>query len=209
MKKQYGILVDISSCLGCNVCIVACKQVNHIPPTKEDIPGSREWPGWNRILDILKGRYPNLSVYYLPIMCMHCKHPPCAESCPWGAIYKREDGLVLVKEEKCDGCRDVLTGPKCVPACPYNAVQFNEKKRIAEFCNLCAHRIEAGLDPICVQACEGRALTFGDFSDPNSEVSKILRAAGDRAFVLKPEKGTHPSLWYIRPPDLTLEGILP
>lgn len=207
MDKQYGILVEIASCIGCNVCIIACKQENNLPPSKDDVPGSREWPAWDRVLTIAKGVYPDLSVYYLPIMCMHCKYPPCVAACPWGAIYKREDGVVLIKEDKCDGCKDVSAGPKCIPACPYEALQFNEKKGVVELCTLCAHRIDAGLEPACVRACEGRCLTFGDFGDPNSEVSKIVRAAGDRAFVLKPETGASPSLWYIRPPELSLDEV--
>jgi Fe-S-cluster-containing dehydrogenase component len=207
MAKQYGIVVDIGSCIGCDVCTIACKQANNLAPSKDDVPSSREWPGWIQVHRILKGIYPDLSMHYLPIMCMHCKNPPCVEACPWDAIYQREDGVVLVKEDKCDACKDLPSGPRCIPACPYEVIQFNEEKGVVGFCTLCADRIDAGLEPACVQACEGRVFTIGDFGDPNSEVSKIVRAAGDRAFVLKPEKGASPSLWYIRPPELSLDEV--
>jgi len=203
MDKQYGILIDIASCIRCNVCIIACKQENGLSPGIDDIPGSREWPAWIRVLTISKGVYPDLSVHYLPMMCMNCRNAPCIKSCSWRAIYQRKDGVLLINENKCDGCKDVPGGPKCIPACPYEAIQFNEKKGIVELCTLCAHRIDTGLKPACIQACEGKCLTFGDFGDPNSEVSKVIRAAGDRAFVLKPEAATKPCLWYVRPPELS------
>ena len=113
----------------------------------------------------------------------------------------------FVRTDKCDGCKDFVGVPKCIPPCPYQVIQFDEKRGIVEFCTLCAHRIDAGLEPACVRACMGKCLIFGDFGDPNSEVSRIVRAAGDNAFVLKPEKGAKPSIWYIKPAELSLDYI--
>lgn len=207
MSKRYGILVDIGSCWGCGVCVVACKQENGLPPNIDDKPGTRGL-AWNQVLRILDGIYPDLSGQYLYIHCMHCENPPCLEACPVdGAIYKREDGLVLIDKSKCDGCKDEPKGPACIPACPYGALQFNDKKTVVEACTLCVQRLNAGLEPACVRACLGRALTFGDFNDPDSNVSKGLRLAGDRVFILKPERRTEPSVRYIRPPGVSLEKV--
>jgi len=207
MAKQHGILVDIGSCMGCGVCVIACKQENDLPPHLDDKPGTKGI-AWNQVLSIHEGIHPDLSINYLCLHCMHCENPLCVESCPVaGAIYKREDGLVLIDKGKCDGCKDRPEGPKCVPACPYGAIQFNGEKGVVEACTLCVHLIDAGLEPACVRACIGGALTFGDFNDPKSKVSEKVRAAGDRVFVLNPERGANPSVRYIRPQGVSLDRV--
>lgn len=206
-NKQYGMVVDISNCIGCDVCIIDCKQENKLSPTENDIPGSREWPVWIKVYRLLKGTYPNLSMNYLPVMCLNCKSPPCLEACPYQAIYRREDSIVLIDERHCDGCKNISGGPKCISACPYDAIYLDDRKNVAMKCTLCAHRIDAGLEPACVKACEGRCLIWGDLGDPNSEASRVLRAAGDKAFMLKPESGANPSVWYIRPENLSPNQI--
>lgn len=190
--KKYGIAVDMNYCLGCGVCVVACKQENDLPPHIDDKPGTVNF-SWNQVLSFAEGIYPELSVEYLPVHCMHCEKPPCIESCPNKAIKKREDNVVFIDKSKCRAAK------KCIPACPYGAIRFNEEKHVSEACTLCLHRIDQGLEPACVRACIGGALIFGDLNDPSSKASKTVRAAKDKAFVLKPEKGTGPSVWYISP----------
>ena len=206
MTKQYGILVDIASCLGCGVCVLACKQENNLPPDINDMPGTIGI-AWNQVLSFLEGTYPELSVNYLYAQCMHCGNPPCKDSCPKGAIYKRDDGLVLIDKDKCDGCKDLAEGPKCVPACPYGTIQFSDKRGIAEKCTLCSHLIDASDKPACVKACLGDTLIFGDFNDPSSKVSKKIEEAGDRVFILKPEEKAEPFLKYIRPEGVGLDRL--
>ena len=199
MNKKYGLLVDVSYCLGCGVCVVACKQENDLPPRVDDKPTT---PGlsWNQVLSFTEGIYPELSIQYLPLHCMHCQNPPCVGACPQKAIQKREDGIVFIAKNQCNACEKQLGGEKkCIPACPYGAIKFNKEKRVAEACTLCLNRIEAGQAPACVNACIGGALIFGDFNDASSEISQALLAAKDRAFILKPDKGTGPSIWYISP----------
>jgi tetrathionate reductase subunit B len=203
MAKQYGMVIDIASCIGCDVCSIACKQENQLSPSENDIPGSREWPVWIKVHRLLQGTYPDLEMNYLPMMCMSCKEPPCVEACTYQAIHRRKDGIIQINAQLCDGCKDSGGGPRCVPACPYEAIYLDDKKNVAMTCTFCAPRIDAGLEPACVKACEGRCLIWGDLGDPNSEVSRVLRAAGDKAFVLKPEEGTGPNIWYIRPPKLS------
>jgi len=198
--KKYGILVDTTYCLGCGVCVAACKQENDLPPYTDDKPGTLGL-SWNQVLSFSEGTYPELSVQYLPMHCMHCEKPPCVESCPNKAIQKREDGIVFVDKNKCKAVK------KCIPACPYGAIKFNAEKRVSEACTLCMHRIDEGLEPACVRACIGGALTFGDFNDPVSKISQALRASRDRAFVIKPEKRTNPSIWYISPEKSDVEKL--
>lgn len=209
MSKEYGILVDVGSCIGCGVCVVACKQENALPPYIDDRPGTLGL-AWNQVLQISEGVYPNLSRHCLHLHCMHCADPPCIEACPKEAIYKREeDGLVLIAKGKCDACVDQPEGiKKCLPACPYGAIQFSEEKGVVEACTLCVHRLEVGLEPACVRACIARCLTFGDFDDPSSEVSQKVREAGNNIFVLKPEAGSKPSIRYIKPPGVSLDKLV-
>ncbi len=202
MVKRYGILVDIDSCIGCGVCVIACKQENDLPPHVNDRPGTTGI-AWNQVLQITKGKYPDVSIEYLYMQCMHCAEPPCVEACPKSAIHKREDGIVLIDKAKCNACID----QKCLLACPYGAIQFNDEKGVAQSCTLCVHRIEAGVKPACVRACVGACLEFGDLNNPNSEVSKKAKEAGERVFVLKPEKKTGPSIYYIRPKGLTQQAV--
>jgi tetrathionate reductase subunit B len=207
MSKQYGILVDIATCIGCKVCMVACKQINDLDPSNTDTPGSQDWNHWITLLDIgPTGTYPNLQMYHLPIYCQHCANPVCAEACPVEAISKLEIGVVHIDKNRCNGCKgdpdDVV---KCIQACPYRAFQINPKTHKAEGCTLCLPMISKGLQPACVRACPGGCLTFGNLKDPRSLISKRLRKARDRAFTLRPEQGTKPSVWYIAPEGASIE----
>jgi tetrathionate reductase subunit B len=207
MDKQYGILVDIGTCVGCGVCVVACKQENDLPPHIDDRPGTTGL-AWNQVRSVTKGIYPDLNVQHLHVHSMHCVNPPCVESCPKTAISKNKDGLVLIAATKCNACVDQEGGvKKCIPACPYGAIQFSKEKNVAQACTLCAHRVTLGLEPACVRACIGRCLTFGDFKDNKSKVSKMMKAAGDKIFILKPEKLSEPSVRYIKPNGMTVEEL--
>ncbi len=199
MKKRYGLLVDIDYCVGCGICVIACKLENGLAPSYKNM---REAKGasWNQVISVSDGIYPNLSIYTVPSHCNHCKDAPCIPSCPKEAIYKRMDGITLIAKDKCNACEDQPGQIKlCMPACPYGAIQFNEKQKAAEVCTFCVHRIEVGQEPACVRACLGRCLTFGDFNDPKSEVSQKAKKAGKRLFVFQAEKKTHPAVKYIAP----------
>ena len=137
--------------------------------------GDRRWapPGHTA------GEYPNLSMYYLPIPCMHCSDPPCLPSCPTEAIYQRQDGIVLIDDESCNGCQE------CLHACPYNVLVYDSGKGKVWKCTLCAHRVDQRLEPFCVLCCEMEAIFFGDISDPSTQVSQL--ADQRKAYVLRPE----------------------
>lgn len=209
MAKQYGILVDVAYCLGCGICVIACKQENNLPPYADDKPGTIGL-AWNQVLQIADGVYPNLVRIPFALHCVHCENPPCVPACPKDALHKNEDGIVLVARGKCNACIDQPGKiKKCIPACPYGAIQFSEEKNVVEFCTLCAHKKGNGESrmPACVKACTGRCLTFGDLSDPTSYISQKIKEASKSVYVLKPEKGTEPSVIYIKPPGVTLERM--
>ena len=205
--KRLGLVIDTKRCIGCNTCAVRCKTENNLP--------RKNW--WNRILtvggdgvDTAAGEFPNTTIGFLPVNCQHCENPACVKVCPVGATYKREeDGVVIQDYDKCIGCR------MCMAACPYTGVRlFNwdepkydldfamgdvdvptHQKHTVEKCTLCAHRLAKGEEPACVEVCPGRARHFGDFNDPNSEVSQLLLKRAH--FQLLPEKETNPSVYYL------------
>jgi Fe-S-cluster-containing dehydrogenase component len=98
------------------------------------------------------GEYPNPKLEFITSACNHCEHPACLASCPTNAIFKRDDGIVLIDQDKCIGCK------YCIHACPYGAPQFNTKTEKVEKCTFCVHRLDAGFEPACVTTCVGNAL---------------------------------------------------
>ncbi|MFC7300572.1 4Fe-4S dicluster domain-containing protein [Cognatiluteimonas weifangensis] len=135
---------------------------------------------------------------HFPRSCLHCEQPACVTVCPTGASYKRaEDGIVLVDEDKCIGCK------LCSWACPYGAREYSVVEGVMKKCTLCVDRIynehleESERQPACVQACPTRARMFGDLGDPDSEVSQRVAARGGVA--LLPQLGYQPVNRYLPP----------
>ena len=144
---------------------------------------------------------------HFPKSCLHCQDAPCVTVCPTGASYKRvEDGIVLVNESDCIGCG------LCAWACPYGAREMDATENVMKKCTLCVDRIynenlpEEDREPACVRTCPAGARHFGDFSDPESNVSKLTAARG--GMDLMPEQGTRPVNKYLppRPKDTLSEG---
>ena len=203
---RYGMAIDLSRCIGCTTCAVACKVSNNLP---KDV-----W--WNVVhtegrdfADTSKGTYGGeMQLSWLPVNCMHCENAVCEEVCPTGATVKRDDGIVTVDEETCIGCKS------CMEACPYDVRRLIEnepeyylelpigdpaakshKGGTVEKCDFCAGRIDRGEKPACMELCPGRARYWGDLDDPESEVSQFL--SGRNATVLLEEEGTSPSVYYV------------
>jgi len=135
---------------------------------------------------------------HFPRSCLHCETPDCVTVCPTGASYKRaEDGIVLVDEDKCIGCK------LCSWACPYGAREYSEVRGVMQKCTLCVDRIyndsfeEIDRQPACVMACPTRARHFGDLGDPDSAVSKLV--AERDGYDLMPEMGYKPVNKYLPP----------
>jgi DMSO reductase iron-sulfur subunit len=178
---QYAILLDLDKCVGCHSCTVACKIEN-------DVQLGRFWSKVHQIGP--NGTFPDVDMYFLPVLCQHCADPECVRVCPTGASAKREDGIVLVDHDICIGCQ------YCVLACPYGVRVFNEEAGVIEKCTLCAHLVERGDQPACVKTCIGKARTFGDIDDPESEISQAIVAAGSAVHTLA-DVGNGPSVKYI------------
>ena len=149
---RYAILTDLSKCVGCLACSIACKVVNSVPV------GSY----WNKVLRIgpnprtKGGQWPDVYTYFLTVQCQHCENPECVKVCPTGASHKLEDGTVQIDKSKCIGCQF------CAMSCPYNVRYLNEEERVVEKCTLCEQKIAQGELPQCVAQCGSRARFFGD-----------------------------------------------
>ena len=210
-SPQWGMVIDLAKCVGCDSCTVACKVENRTPPGVS----------FNVVLEEEVGVFPNVRHVNIPRPCMQCENPPCVAVCPVSATYKRDDGIVVIDADRCIGCR------YCIAACPYGARSFDfgdsyrdemqganavtapdygkshgvrgdSKAPIGTVrkCTFCAHRLARGEEPACVETCIGDARYFGDIADPQSLVS--LLNASPRAFHLKEELGTRPRVTYLR-----------
>src|SRR5690606_6740457 len=134
-------------------------------------------------------------------LCNHCDEPPCVPVCPVQATFQREDGVVLVDNERCVGCG------YCVQACPYDARFINHETQTADKCTFCEHRLEVGLLPACVESCVGGARVIGDLLDPKSEINQRMEAHKDEIKVLKPGMNTSPRVFYVGLPDEFVDGV--
>lgn len=200
---KLGLVIDLDVCVSCQACAVACKQWNTSSsvsgPLSEYTPyGAKASGVWfNRVRTFEAGDYPHNKTVNLPMSCMHCENPACVEVCPTGASYQREDGVVLVDQDKCMGCS------YCSWACPYGARELDRATGTMKKCTLCADRINDPAlppeerQPACVMTCPSHARHFGDFDDPTSKVSELVRTR--QAQKLMPELGYQPVNTYLMP----------
>ncbi|MBQ8974256.1 MAG: 4Fe-4S dicluster domain-containing protein [Oscillospiraceae bacterium] len=155
------IVIDVAKCSGCHNCQLACKDEhceNDWMPYAKPQPLTGQF--WCKVTDHVRGTVPKVRVHYISRLCAHCENAPCKSACPSGAIYRRDDKLVIIDPDKCVGCE------ACVEACPYDAIYFNEDLRIAQKCTGCAHLLDNGYKmPRCVEACPTDAMVFGDEND--------------------------------------------
>ena len=178
--SQLAMVVEVDRCIGCKGgCQIACKTEHNISLGRSRSTLYSMGP---------TGEYPNLEMYFLPVMCQQCKDPACAKVCPTGATFKvEEDGVVIIDKDVCIGCRG------CLNACPFKCNNYNAEMRVMDKCTLCAERRAQGEEPACVRNCAGGALHFGDIDDPNSEVSKLLAENEGFVYTLKDISGNKPS----------------
>ena len=187
---------DVLKCSGCRNCQIACKDEhvdNDWSPYAKPQPDTGQF--WTRIEERVRGQVPKVKVSYVLHMCQHCDDAPCMKAAP-GAVYKRDDGLVIIDPEKAQGREEL------VKACPYGAIWWNEELAIPQKCTGCAHLVDAGEIPHCVDVCSHDAIRFGD----EDEFADELAAAG----YLKPERGDQdrPRVYYLNLPKRFLAGIV-
>lgn len=191
--KRFGMLIDLRKCIGCQACTVGCSMEN-LPPIGQFR---------TTVLQYEVEDYDNglPAMFNLPRLCNHCENPPCVPVCPVQATFQREDGIVLVDNERCVGCA------YCVQACPYDARFINHETQTADKCTFCEHRLEVNLLPACVETCVGGARIIGDLNDPSSTISQLLKENQDEIKVLKPDMNTSPRVYYIGMPDAFVNGV--
>jgi Fe-S-cluster-containing dehydrogenase component len=176
---RYGMVIDTKKCISCMDCVIACKTENRVPEGFD-----RDW-----LVNDSTGKFPTLSLEIRSERCNHCDNPPCVYCCPTGASHIHEiGGIVLITSNQCIGCK------ACLVACPYDA-RFIHPDGYADKCTFCVHRIEEALNPSCVSVCPTHCMYFGDLSDPNSEVNKLLFSR--RNYSLLPGAGTKPQIFYL------------
>ncbi len=206
---RWAFLVDTQKCVGCGLCVKACKNENEVP---YDTPVTRTWveryvitKDGKTFIDSPKGSRDGFiestvegndvapedisKAYFVPKLCNQCDNPPCVQVCPVGATYQTLDGVVLVDRSWCIGCG------YCIMACPYGVRFFHPLYKVAEKCNFCYHRITKGMKTACVQACPFGARQIGDIKNPEDPVTKTITT--QRVAVLKDEYGTKPHAFYI------------
>jgi anaerobic dimethyl sulfoxide reductase subunit B (iron-sulfur subunit) len=154
---QLGFYYDMTTCIGCKTCQIACKDKNDL----------KVGALFRRVETFEGGKFPQPWVFHLSTSCYHCQNPKCMEVCPTAAISKREDGIVLVNADRCIGCR------YCTWACPYGALQFLEEKGVIGKCDFCVDLIDKGENPACVDACVMRCLHFGDLEELKAQLEEL------------------------------------
>lgn len=146
---QKGFYYDMTACIGCKTCQVACKDKNDLKIDNL----------FRNVKTFELGFYPKPGFYHYSGTCNHCANPKCAAGCPTGAMHVAEDGTVQHNENRCIGCK------YCIWNCPYNVPQFiQETGRIGK-CDACKDLINKGENPVCVDACVMRCLEWGELDE--------------------------------------------
>lgn len=197
---RYSILIDVRKCSGCHNCFLACRDEyydNDYPTYSAAQPLDGQF--WMQIEEIERGSYPKPKVSYIPRPCMHCASAPCMDAAKDGAVYRRDDGIVIIDPEKAKG-QDAIAA-----ACPYRVIFWNAEAQLPQKCTLCAHRLDEGeKSPRCVESCPTGALVFGDLDDPKSDIAKL--AANANTEELRPEFNADPLVKYIGLPKRFVAG---
>lgn len=196
MNKKLAFYFDASACTGCKACMAACKDRSNLP-VGVNWRRVHQYGGGGWVPDPLNREFmipSNIFTYSVSVACMHCENPLCAQVCPAKAITKRADGIVVVDQNVCIGCR------YCEWACPYNAPQFIEERGVMSKCDFCQDLQAQGLKPACVDACVMRALDSGEldtlrekYGTENAIEPLPVASLTAPSFVVTPHKDSQPS----------------
>ncbi len=209
--RRWAMVIDLRKCDGCQgvdappQCTAACIQGRFLPEPME----------W---IEAYEHELPGGGTQFLPTPCMQCQNPPCVNVCPVGATWSTPEGIVLINQNRCIGCR------MCMAACPYERrfftwgqpaippealfVEYNPehqvpmKRGVVYKCDFCPEMLRVGRMPYCAQACHGKAIYFGDLEEDvatnGEEVVQLSRFLTENAaYRYKEDLGTRPRVYYI------------
>ncbi len=196
---EVAKLIDVSSCIGCKACQVACMQWNDLRDDVGENHGTYDNPRDLTPQSWTVMRFSEVEVVENKLEwlirkdgCMHCEDPGCLKSCPSpGAIVKYENGIVDFISEHCVGCGNCVTG------CPFDVPRISKTDNKAYKCSLCSDRVGVGLEPACVKACPTGAIRFGSKEDMHEfaaeRIVDLKERGYDNAGVYDPQGvgGTH------------------
>ncbi len=216
--RKFTMVIDLSRCDGCKTCTVACQTMHFTEPDRE----------WIKVFKMKDAE--TTAPYYFPKPCFHCDNPPCTKVCPVNATFKRQDGLVLIDNERCIGCRS------CMAACPYSTRFFNwshpgtrqieavgkipyspeqsvpRRMGTVEKCDFCPDMIRQGKMPDCTTSCPMNAIYFGDqnedaVTNASGVTVKLSQLLEDNAgYRHLEELGTLPRVYYLPPKNRKYPG---
>lgn len=214
--RKWVMVIDLSKCRNARKCVEACQSAHHLRPYEYHIN------------TLVMQESVNTPAFFMPKPCQHCDNPPCVSVCPVDATFKRQDGMVLIDNERCIGCRF------CMAACPYSArifhwqeptlseadsekeydVELNipQKKGTITKCLFSADRLREGMLPYCVSACPNGVFYFGDENEDavtNGTTKETVRFSEliekNGGYRLMPELGTQPRVYYLPPKNRIFE----
>lgn len=204
--RKFVMVIDLAKCKNARACVTKCQKGHHLPAHQEFMKV------------YLMQDSEETAPYWFPKPCYHCDKPQCVSVCPVGATYKRSDGIVLIDNERCIGCKF------CMTACPYSARQFNwthypemdvdqpyspetsvpAQEGTVSKCDFCPDLIREGKLPHCVSACPMGVIYYGDSledivtnGDETIRLSELLSTRGGYRYL--EDLGTKPSVFYLPP----------
>ena len=207
--KKFVMVIDLAKCDGCKKCTEACQAMHFTEADRE----------WIKVFKMKEAK--ETAPYYFPKPCFHCDNPPCTKVCPVNATFKRQDGIVLIDNERCIGCRS------CMVACPYSTRFFNwshpvqtaevantpyspeqsfpRRMGTVEKCDFCPDMLRQGKMPSCVTGCPMDVIYFGDqnqdaVTNGSGVTVKLSQLLEDNAAYRHLEElGTDPRVYYLPP----------
>ena len=214
--RKWVMVIDLATCDGCGACTAACNKMHDAP----------EGRAWIKVFKVQESEHT--APYWFPRPCFQCDDPPCTKVCPVDATFKRQDGVVLIDNERCIGCRF------CMAGCPYSVRQFNwghpnenpdatmhtyspetgvpRKTGTVEKCDFCPDLAAKGILPPCVTSCPMGAIYYGDenedaVTNSKDQTERLQKLIEDRAATrFMEELGTKPRVYYLPPKNRMYPG---
>jgi len=201
-ELKVAKLIDVTTCIGCKACEVACQEWNDLPFADTTFQNNHQtmpqtaWNYWTLItMDEVERPDGSMNWLLRKQGCMHCAEPGCLAACPAeGAIVQYANGIVDFNHDLCIGCQ------YCTIGCPFNVPKFNPKTKKVFKCTLCTDRVEQGLEPACIKSCPTGCLQFGSKED-------MLHVAHQRAEQLREHSG-FPNAGVYDPPGVGGTGVI-